>query len=443
MTYDFLFRGIVFLNNLAGVYIAIRFLNGVLDRKNKEEYQKKLLFVLFIPLVLLWNLMNNPAVYSNLLLLLFLVLITVIRYKGSIKIKVVISVFILLFSAATKYIAAILFVGLFRLDTVLDTFSYMDRTLILVLTIGVLSKLLLLLLVESIIRFVSSKASQVSIASWLFFITIPAISIYLIIYTVREPILMNQFSNETVLVCFLILSINLIVFRLFDAIIDQIVKNNTYIFLEKQLMIQKKQYKTILTESEKIRSLKHDIINHIASIQGYMENNRYNDANQYMKKLITKMSISNYGIHSGNFVVDAILNYKKETAIQKGIKMTTSILLPETLQIEDIDISILLGNALDNAIEACEKVTASEEKIINVELGFKNENVTFTIVNTFTPDSVREGRKYLLSSKRGWLGYGMGLGNIQNVVDKYGGMLKTEKKEFVFIFCAYIPNKKV
>ena len=102
--------------------------------------------------------------------------------------------------------------------------------------------------------------------------------------------------------------------------------------------------------------------------------------------------------------------------------MIVDVRLPEKLTVDDMDLSIVLGNALDNAIEACERMKSEEEeKSVHVMMKYINENILLSIKNSYDSNAIKTSGKAFLSAKRSNAELGIGMENIQNVIQKYNG----------------------
>jgi hypothetical protein len=134
-------------------------------------------------------------------------------YVGKKHIKLVAAIFFIVFSMITELLTATIF------GIVFDASIQGVRENVMHLFLGgVVSKILLILLVEIVIKFRRRNASVVSLSSWLLIISIPVISIALAILVVYEPVVNNSFSNSAVFACLAIIYIDLIAFYLFDSI---------------------------------------------------------------------------------------------------------------------------------------------------------------------------------------------------------------------------------
>ena len=112
---------------------------------------------------------------------------------------------------------------------------------------------------------------------------------------------------------------------------------------------------------EKIRALKHEFKKHFSMLETLSESKNYEELNKYLQEINAGFNQANKYIESGNIVIDSILNYKLQEMYEKDIKVDTEIVLLEKLDISFYDFNIILGNLLDNSIEAAEQ---TEEKYI-------------------------------------------------------------------------------
>jgi len=139
-------------------------------------------------------------------------------------------------------------------------------------------------------------------------------------------------------------------------------------------------------------------------------------------------------VETGNSVFDALIADKINTARQKGISVETNIVVGRKLHIAESDWCLLFGSALDNAIEACDRIKHKTKKItVNVKNVGNILNVM--IRNTIAEIPVKEGEFYR-SSKLDQCRHGMGLTSIAEVVNRYDGVfrMQVQKDEFVLAF---------
>lgn len=170
------------------------------------------------------------------------------------------------------------------------------------------------------------------------------------------------------------------------------------------------------TRYEQTRTFRHDIKNHLFVLDGLLKSGKLEESRNYLKKLEIISSGLSFSYQTGNSVVDILLGEKLGMAEAEGIAVEISLLLPEPCGIDDPDLCVIVANALDNAIHACQSVM---------------EDKTICIVGE------RQGDFYLLTfenscSSEALPPPGTGLTNIRTVAEKYGGAMLAEKTDSHF-----------
>ncbi|WP_291636811.1 GHKL domain-containing protein, partial [Clostridium sp.] len=336
------------MNDVVGLFVALRFYNNILMKKKMSEKRKA---IGLVSILLIEIIVNIAVEKSDILLMVSFIVFFIVAnlfYLGKVYVKLIVATFIVVFSFLMELVAALLIVAVFG-----NVLQDIRQNIMLLLLGGVISKILLLLLVEIIIRFKRRNASQVALRSWLFIISIPVFSIVLSIASVYEPILKNEFSYVYAVSGITILYINIITFYLFDSIVMQMTENNLVKFREKQLLMQRDQYENIIEGYNQVKKVRHDMLSHLITLDGYLGRNQYHEAVKYIHKLNEELDYDKRGVVSNNVAIDALISNRKSKAVDEGIKFETEIMIPKKLKIDDMDICIVLGNALNNAIEAC------------------------------------------------------------------------------------------
>lgn len=177
-----------------------------------------------------------------------------------------------------------------------------------------------------------------------------------------------------------------------------------------------------------MRSWRHDFHNHLQSMKFLLQQGRETELRDYLNELDRDLLSVDTMVKSGQMSVDAILNSKLSLAKAANIDLDVTVFpLPE-LGISDIDLTALLGNLMDNAIEACEKIP-EDERFIRLYLDCMGEQLYLSLQNSAKEDLSFNDRNYI-SSKRGR--HGLGMKRVALVVDKYGGTLNLQNEPGVF-----------
>jgi len=170
---------------------------------------------------------------------------------------------------------------------------------------------------------------------------------------------------------------------------------------------------------DRTKSFRHDIRNHIAVIKDLLRSGKLEEAVSYMEDLDDMAEKMSFPVSTNNPVVDILAGNKLGIAKSMGIDVACSLLLPYPCGLKDIDICIVLSNALDNAIQACKSLDASIEKQIHVSGRVQGDFLMIETRNSFCGKGVFKK--------------GTGLSNVKKVAEKYDGAMSIERREDVFI----------
>ena len=173
------------------------------------------------------------------------------------------------------------------------------------------------------------------------------------------------------------------------------------------------------TRYDETKSLRHDIRNHIALVKKLLQNGKLEEAITYMEDLDDMAEKMSFPCSTNNPVMDILVGNKLGIAKSMGIDVDCSLLLPYPCGIRDIDICIVLSNALDNAIHAVKSLDAGMEKYIRVSGRIQGDFLMMEIQNSFRGKSAFKK--------------GTGLSNVKKVAEKYGGAMSIETQENVFV----------
>jgi sensor histidine kinase regulating citrate/malate metabolism len=122
-----------------------------------------------------------------------------------------------------------------------------------------------------------------------------------------------------------------------------------------------------------------------------------------------------------NYAADSIIKYYMSLAISKNIDFETDLTIPETIGINSLDLCVILGNALENAVEACEKLNAARDKNIIVTSKIVKNHIVLVITNSYNGEIDTSGD--VIKSAKSGPGHGIGLSSIRQTVNKYNGNL--------------------
>jgi sensor histidine kinase regulating citrate/malate metabolism len=185
---------------------------------------------------------------------------------------------------------------------------------------------------------------------------------------------------------------------------------------------------------------RHEYKNNLIAIRGHIESGDVTGALDYLDSLAGTQSAGKILIHTGNAAVDAIVNSKLWFAKSRGIYVNAQSLFPEggVARVSEGDLCSIIGNLLDNSIEACGRMPEGERRFINFELLVKGDNIFLSIYNSYTGKIAQDGEEFL-SSKRKPYGGGIGIKYVDSILAKYEGYAMREYNNGVFFTQAMIP----
>lgn len=184
-----------------------------------------------------------------------------------------------------------------------------------------------------------------------------------------------------------------------------------------------------------MRGWRHDYHNHIQAIRAYLSFNQIDEATKYLQELESDLDQVDTLVKSGHLMIDAILNSKLSMALTADIQINCKATVPDKLNLSDVDICVLLGNLLDNAIEACMKVN-KEDRFIRIYIDTLKHQLYISITNSASESLTLNERQYI-SEKRG--NHGHGMKRVKLCVDKYHGYLNLKNEVGVFASEVMIP----
>lgn len=157
-------------------------------------------------------------------------------------------------------------------------------------------------------------------------------------------------------------------------------------------------------------------------------------AKKYVEDLLSENNYfqSNSCINSGNIVVDTLLNYKNSVMQELGICMVTRIEIPYDFEFNDADVCVILGNCIDNSIEAVKYIENSDQRIISLELIYRKNSLMLKISNPFYQNIMKDQHGNFITTKNEPENHGIGLISVAKVVKKYDGLVNITTNNNIF-----------
>lgn len=194
-----------------------------------------------------------------------------------------------------------------------------------------------------------------------------------------------------------------------------------------------KQTVEIQNMYRQMQEWRHDYRNHIQNMKNRLDGDQ-GELEQYLDELADDLTQTDTSIQTGNVMADAVLNSKLSVAEQKSIQLNVKAHIPKGIEMTDVEMCSVLGNLLDNAIEACEKLPC-DKRFLRVYID-KFKGQFYLSVQNSSP-SIQRDKGIFRTTKAGTRGFG--LFRIDRIAKKYGGYVNRQYEEGVFATELLLP----
>ena len=310
-------------------------------------------------------------------------------------------------------------------------FSYSEQKLARFIAI-VLVQVLLIVVFDAILKITGKERISLNKKEWGLIISVFAISFAAMAF-VRTAVLIYdyEFLPSMLLMCAEICVIAVIAVCFYMTLFLSISRKDTEeLRVEKQQREYRLQYaENVKQQYEEIHMIRHDMKHAYSVISTLLLEGKYDEAVKYVQGSSESISSTEMIIDVGNDFVNAILNSKLSLAKTKGIEVLCGA--AKNLEgVEDEDLCTLLGNMLDNAIEAC-VLCDNGRRMIEVNIASYSKQIVITVSNTVEGD-VLKGNRELATTKKEAGNHGFGVESIRQIAKKYDGNARFYQENSVF-----------
>lgn len=266
---------------------------------------------------------------------------------------------------------------------------------------------------------------------WMAVIIVPLSSLYFML-TLLSSVSSggNEANQQVIIMSIMVLGINFSIFTIYDSLIEYYSKKAEMDMIDEQNKSYQAQLSMMKAIETKVYSFQHDMNKHIHSIRTLASSGENNRVLTYLEEINSTINSSNQFSSSGNLIIDSIINYEFSTIDKQSVDIVVDIPhLPEIIEVEDYDITIVLSNLLHNAFEAISHV--KDNKKMEISIRFDKGMLMIKVSNTFD-GTVLKSKDDFLSRKRKKNQQGYGLKNVSRVVHKYGGQHTIEHDNNIF-----------
>ena len=266
-----------------------------------------------------------------------------------------------------------------------------------------------------------------------------SIAIYLAMSLLLNLVVNEAIFNAQIIAIIswiLILLCMLLILLVIVAISNYQKERQNYDLLQTANQLMTQNYQQLHLDKQAYAKQLHDFKHHLLVLRSLISSGKEEESESYVNSLLSTAYHDVSLCHSGNDIIDAIINCKIAEAKREGIKFTFNVDFNKETNIEAVDICGILANQIDNAFDACRKIPLPASRIVRVDIK-QIENFAFFRVENTVVQNPFEHNKELISTKTDSSPlHGLGLKNIRDIVAKYDGTLRNEYQEGHFISVA-------
>lgn len=415
-----------FAVNAFDIYVIVRLLKAIFKDK---VYDKRFLHAAIAIDMIITLLVNYYGFYvwSNIITSVLLAFMLVCCYEGSIGKKIGVTVGINILFALSELIIALL-MGIENLSVLAKASNGESVALF-------LSRIIFWIIVIIVQKIVAKdNPNKLSVK-------VVALEVIVFLTMICELLFLCIRKQESIIIESAVLFASEITVYLMiylqDCLVELFASKEQARLIEQEKEYYQKEAVIIQQKQELQRQFRHDLKNRLQILNEIAERGNISELKKYLSEVEEKHKEYEAFSNTGNLIIDSIINSKLEDAIEMGIEVNAGIMLPASIEVNSDDMVVILGNLLDNAIEACERVNAS--KYIKLLINYEEGCLILSIKNSFDQIINKAGGKFLTRKEDKAL-HGLGIKSVKNTVEKYNGIIDftSEGKEFAVNIILYL-----
>lgn len=293
---------------------------------------------------------------------------------------------------------------------------------------SIISKILFLLIIFALRKvFLTGGITEFSVKHSIMLILIPIGSIYVMneIFLFSYKINNDRAYFHSAIAAIILLCLNVLIFYIYVKLMDDLQLRRMTSVYEQQLELCERHQQERELSMLQLRDIKHNMKNNLVSILAYAEKGEDEKIIEFIQDIMEESGLSISEVaNSGNIVIDSLLGYWYVTAQKKGIDFSLNIKVPMKMEFKGADICLILGNLLENAVEAAEK--AKKKKYIKIQMKYDRGNLLIFLMNSYQGRLIKMKDKRLKSTKSDAGNHGVGLPSVYRAVAKYNGTVTVD-----------------
>lgn len=414
------------ISSIFGTYVIYKMLMLFFDERCTSKKIEGLSYTIYyFANLLIFFTVRKPIVL--LIINIFLFFCLSLNYQGSLAKKIIFSVLSFMALMLTETLVVTL-TGYFAIPVF--GYSEYDSSIGLVL-IRILSMLLVTILTN-----LKNIRNDIPVPNFYWFSTI--FVSFASLYQFVSFFTNGDFGQfQMIILIISILGTNFVILFLYDTLYLSFSAKTEKMLLEQQNKAYEKQLVLMQQSLGSVQIVRHDIKNHMIALKNLNSNRENTRFDEYVDNIISSVNAKTVYSNSGNVSIDSILNYKLQTIASMDIELDVDVAVPEKLDISAYDMTIILGNLIDNAITALKKY--SGKKFFSIKINYSKGNILVTLINTYNGE-IKEKNGILFTLKEEEKNHGIGLKSVEEAVNRNNGHIKIHYDDKIFKVNVILPG---
>ncbi|RGI29262.1 GHKL domain-containing protein [Ruminococcus sp. OM08-13AT] len=362
---------IYLLANFFTIFVIYRFMRIFFESRRCNRTLNLLSYLLYFVATSLFYFWFNIPLITLIINLITMFMIS-LTYEASIQKRIIYVIYMYLFMAVAEIITAAMTGYVYF--SVFSQGDYRDSFGVIAVRIVIYGETLLLENIK-----LTKNGRNIGWIFWLASIMIPVSTLILEVIIANQT---NLTKVEAVGSVSLLFAVNIIAFYLYDSLAENYIKKSKLALLQKENELYSRQCEIMQSSTEDLQAFRHDMSNQLIILNHLLEEGKDEEARRQLDQLSRFIKGKVIYSTSGNIIIDGLVNYKLQSVASENIKVETEIVVPKQLNIDIADFVTLLGNLLDNALEALKKVDW-EQRILTIKIVFSQERLIGRITNTY------------------------------------------------------------
>lgn len=287
------------------------------------------------------------------------------------------------------------------------------------------SKIVFMIAITALKRvFTKDEIKELPVRYSFMLVLIPIGSIYIMnnIFMLGYKLHSNRANIQSAVTAVILLGVNVLVFYIYIKLADDLQLRRMTSVYEQQLDLCERHQQERELSILRLRDMRHNMKNNLVSILAYAENGDNEKIIRFVNEIMEEGGIKTSTVtNSGNIVIDSLIGYWYVEAKKVGIDFSVNLNIPMEMPFRGADICLILGNLLENAVEAAQK--AEGKKYIRLHMKYDKNNLLLFVENNYKGVLIKTKDKRFKSTKTDAENHGVGLSSVYRIAAKYHGVV--------------------